>query len=64
MKEWLEAKGFPDREKVVMNTRFGETYRATGAFESDSFLLKRREKYGAELPEGVLLLNSRCRYPG
>lgn len=58
MKEWLEAKGFPDREKVVMNTRFGETYRATGAFESDSFLLKRREKYGAELPEGVLLLTA------
>lgn len=58
MKEWLEAKGFPDREKVVMNTRFGESYRVTGAFESDDFLLKRREKYGAELPDGVLLLTA------
>lgn len=58
MKEWLEAKGFPDREKVVMNTRFGESYRVTGAFESDDFLLQRREKYGAELPEGVLLLTA------
>lgn len=58
MKEWLEAKGFPDREKVVMNTRFGQSYRATGAFESDDFLMKRREKYGAELPEGVLLLTA------
>lgn len=58
MKEWLEAKGFPDREKVVLNTRFGESYRAAGEFESDDFLMKRREKYGAELPEGVLLLTA------
>lgn len=58
MKEWLEAKGFPDREKVVMNTRFGESYRVTGAFESDDFLLQRREKYGAELPDGALLLTA------
>lgn len=58
MKEWLEAKGFPDREKVVVNTRFGESYRAAGEFESDDFLMKRREKYRAELPEGVLLLTA------
>lgn len=58
MKEWLEAKGDPNREKVVMNTRFGESYRAATAFESENFLLKRREAYGAELPEGVLLLTA------
>lgn len=58
MKEWMEAKGDPNREKVVMNTRFGESYRAATAFESENFLLKRREAYGAELPEGVLLLTA------
>lgn len=58
MKEWLEAKGDPNREKVVMNTRFGESYKAARAFESNNFLLQRREKYGAEIPEGVLLLTA------
>ena len=58
MREWLDAKGDPDREKVVMNTRFGESYKAAGAFESDDFLLRRRENYGAELPDGVLMLTA------
>ena len=58
MKEWLEAKGDPEREKVIMNTRFGESYKAARAFDSSDFLMQRREKYGAELPEGVLLLTA------
>ena len=58
MKEWLEAKGDPSREKVVMNTRFGESYAQTGAFEGETVFLKRRESYGAELPDGVLLLTA------
>lgn len=58
MREWLEAKGDPDREKVVVNTRFGESYKATGAFDNNDFLLQRREKYGAELPDDVLLLTA------
>lgn len=58
MKEWLEAKGDPSREKVVMNTRFGESYAQTGAFEDETIFLKRRESYGAELPDGVLLLTA------
>lgn len=40
MKEWLEARGDANREKVVMNTRFGESYRAARAFESENFLAK------------------------
>ena len=58
MREWLEAKGDPAREKVVMNTRFGESYAQTGAFEDYQQFLKRREAYGAELPDGVLLLTA------
>ena len=58
MKEWLMAKGKPDRERVVMNTRFGETYRLPGAFEDENIFLRRREAYGAELPNGVLMLTA------
>ena len=56
MREWLEAKGDPTREQVVMNTRFGESYAQQGAFEDYQQFIRRREKYGADLPDGVLLL--------
>lgn len=58
MQEWLEAKGDPEREKVVYNTRFGEAYEDKGSFEGPEIFLQRREQYGAELPEGVLLLTA------
>ncbi len=58
MKEWLEAEGDPEREKVVYNTRFGESYERKGNFESEDIFLQRRENYGAELPEGVLILTA------
>lgn len=58
MKEWLEAEGDPEREKVVYNTRFGESYERKGNFESEDTFLKRREDYGAELPDGVLILTA------
>lgn len=58
MREWLEAKGDPEREKVVTNTRFGESYSLPRTFDTDdeNEFLERREKYGAELPEGVLIV--------
>lgn len=56
MREWLESKGDPTREKVVMNTLFGESYAQQGAFEDYKQFIRRREKYGADLPDGVLLL--------
>lgn len=58
MREWLEAKGDPTREQVVVNTRFGESYAQLGAFEDEDIFLRRREAYGAELPDGVLLLTA------
>ena len=58
MREWLDAKGDPEREKVIMNTVFGESYKQKGAFEDEQIFLRRRESYGAELPNGVLLLTA------
>ncbi len=58
MAEWLKASGDPEREKVVYNTRFGESYEQKGAFESEDIFLKRREQYKAELPDGVLALTA------
>lgn len=58
MKEWLEAEGDPEREKVIYNTRFGESYERKGSFESEDVFLQRREDYGAELPDGVLILTA------
>lgn len=58
MKEWYEAKGDPTREKVVMNTRFGESYAQPGAFDDETVFLRRKEPYGADIPEGVLALTA------
>lgn len=41
MREWLEAKGDPEREKVIMNTVFGESYKQKGAFEDEQIFLRR-----------------------
>ncbi len=54
--EFLYAKGDPEKLKVFANTLKGESWEDRGEIESEDFLLDRREAYGAELPEGVLLL--------
>lgn len=58
MREWHEALGDPSREQVIMNTRFGEPYEERGAFDDGTIFLQRREQYGAELPNGVLMLTA------
>lgn len=58
MQEWYKAKGDPTKEKVVMNTRFGETYREPGAFEDEAIFIRRREQYGTQLPPGALMLTA------
>ncbi len=58
MREWLEAKGLPAREKVVYNTRFGLSYKLAGEYDDENVFLNRREDYPAELPQGVLLLTA------
>ena len=57
MREWLEAQGDPMREAVVMNTRFGLSYEKPGEVD-DKELPNQQEDYGADLPEGVLLLTA------
>lgn len=58
MREWLSAKGDPELEKVVTNTRFGECYRGKGTFDDEMVFVRRREEYSDDLPDGVLLLTA------
>lgn len=56
IKEWLEAKDDPVKLKVVKNTLFGECWEEKLDVDDEDKLLERREKYEADLPDGVLLL--------
>ena len=58
MREWLEAQGNPQREAVIMNTRFGLSYQLRGEYSDENVFLERREDYDAEIPSGVLLLTA------
>ena len=58
MGEYYEAKGKPELEQVVFNTRFALPYKLVGAYNDENEFLKRREEYPAELPDGVLLLTT------
>jgi len=58
MREWLEARGNPEREKVVWNTRFGESYEEVGEFESENIFLDKLEDYDDEVPEQVQVLTA------
>ncbi|MEG2344198.1 MAG: terminase gpA endonuclease subunit [Acidaminococcaceae bacterium] len=57
IKEYLEAKGDPEREKVIVNTRFAESYEVKSEFDENEYL-QRRETYDAEIPTGVLMLTA------
>jgi phage terminase large subunit GpA-like protein len=56
--EYLTVKDDPELHKVFVNTVRGETYEVKGEIDNEEFLVNRREKYDAELPEGVLLLTA------
>lgn len=56
MREWYEAKGDPYRESVVYNTRFGLSYEIPAEVEEP--LADKREDYGAQIPDEVLLLTA------
>ena len=58
MREWLEARGDPNREAVVCNTRFGLSYKLTGEYSDENIFLDRREDYDGEIPSPVLLLTA------
>ena len=56
--EYLKVKDDPELYKVFVNTVLGETYEVKGEIENEEYLIKRREKYTAELPDGVLFLTA------
>ncbi len=54
--EYLEALGDTAKLQVVFNTRFGQLWENRGDVADEDTVMERREDYGAELPDGVLLL--------
>ncbi len=64
IREWKEAQkeykenGDVNKLKTFINTVLGETWEPRGKGADDDSLLSRRERYEAELPEGILLLTA------
>lgn len=57
IEEFLEAKkGGPETLKAWVNTTLGETWEETGEGLDPEGLMSRRETYGCEVPEEVLVL--------
>lgn len=56
--KYLNAFGSSRRMQVVYNTCFGELWEDRGDLEDEDSLMARREKYEAELPEGILVLTA------
>lgn len=56
--EWNEARGNAEMEKVVSNTRFGESYEYRYSGEEEAELLARRQEYPAEIPFEVKVLTA------
>ncbi len=56
--EYLYAHGDTAKMQVVYNTRFGQLWENRGDTQDPETMLKRREAYDAELPEGVLVLTA------
>jgi len=56
-REW-KAHGDIQKLKVWVNTALGETWEEKGEAADEDALLKRRERYTADLPDGVLLVTA------
>ena len=54
----LKVNGDINKMKTWINTTLGETWEERGASADDDSLIGRREKYEAEIPDGVLLLTA------
>ena len=57
VREWLEAQGHPESLKVFVNTRLAELWEEAVSDVDIDELLRRREPYGPEVPEGVLCIS-------
>ena len=58
VKEHLDAIGDPLKRKVWVNTMLGELWDDASATIDHHWLLRRREKYEHEVPQGVLVLTA------
>ncbi len=58
VKDFLDSKNDKEKLKVWTNTELGETFALFGDGVESSKLLQRREKYGCDLPEGVLIITA------
>jgi len=56
IQDFLTAGNDSEKLKTVFNTAFGELWEDRGDLEDEDKMLARREEYGAELPDGVLVL--------
>lgn len=56
LEEYLDSKHDPELLKVFTNTKLGETFEQKGTIEDETYLLDRKEDYGAELPDDVAVL--------
>lgn len=56
IQKFLEAKDRPEDLQVFYNTELGETWELRDRSGEPEKLMERREWYGAELPDGVLVL--------
>lgn len=56
--EYLAARHDPESMKTFINTRLAELYKPVGELKNIDILLKRRETYTAEIPDGVLVLTA------
>lgn len=54
----LKKTGSTEALKVFVNTSLGETWEEKGDGADDEKLLKQRETYSAEIPDGVLLITA------
>lgn len=54
----LKEHGDVGKMKVWINTTLGETWEEKGEAADEDVLLKRRERYTADLPDGVLLVTA------
>lgn len=54
----LKEHGNVEKMKVWINTALGETWEERGEAADEDTLLKRRERYTADLPDGVLLVTA------
>lgn len=54
--QFLQAGTDSAKLQVVYNTQFGKLWENRGDMDSEEDMLARREEYGAELPDGTLVL--------